>query len=88
MAGVAGYSFPSFLVLDLVGGVLWASLFALLGKIFSPRLPVVMSDQTIWVLTLGPLLLFFLIRVVKRMMKGPAQGILNRDLRPDPRQYL
>lgn len=77
MAGVAGYSFPSFLVLDLVGGVLWASLFALSGKILGPRLPVVMSDQTIWVLTLGPLLLFFLIRVVKRMMKGPAEGALQ-----------
>ncbi len=77
MAGLAGYSFRSFLVLDFVGGVLWAGSFALSGKILGPRLPVVMSGQTVWVLTLGPLLLFFLIRVVKRMMKGSAEGILQ-----------
>jgi membrane protein DedA with SNARE-associated domain len=73
LAGYAGYSFPSFLVLDFVGGILWAGSLALLGKLLAPRIHWALSPRWIWVSSFLPVGLFVLGRLLKRMIKGPGE---------------
>ena len=75
MAGLARYTLSGFLVLDLLGAILWATFFALAGRVFGPRFALAISGQTIWVLTMAPFLLFLLVRVVKRVVRGPAEEV-------------
>ena len=76
MAGLARYTLSEFLVLDLLGAILWATFFALAGRVFGPRFALAISGQTIWLLTIAPFVLFLLVRVVKRVVRGPAEDVL------------
>ncbi len=54
-----------------------AGFFALASKLFGPRSPLVISDQTIWILTIGPFLPFYLVRAIKRAVKGSAEELVE-----------
>lgn len=84
MAGMMGYPFAAFLGLDLLGGFLWATVFVLAGRVFGPRLLLSMGNRTIWIITVVPFFLFFLVRVAKRAIKGPAEDVLVRKSPSQP----
>lgn len=83
MAGLAGYSLYSFLVLDWLGGILWAGFFVLSGLIFGPRLPFNISNQTILLLTIVPPVVFALLRLAKRAIRGSAEKAINLTSKSD-----
>lgn len=76
MAGLTGYSFIGFLLLDWLGGVLWATSFAVAGRTFGQNVFLNMSDVSIWALNLAPIVVIIIVRLVKRGMRGPAEKVL------------
>jgi membrane protein DedA with SNARE-associated domain len=76
MAGLTGYSLIGFLLLDWLGGVLWATSFAVVGRAFGQGLLMEMSDRAIWVLNIAPIMLIIIVRLIKRGIRGPAEEVL------------
>ena len=76
MAGLTGYSLGGFLLLDWLGGVLWASSFVLASRTFGQDVFLDMSDQAIWVLNIAPIMLVIIVRLIKRGIRGPAEEVL------------
>lgn len=72
-AGSAGYPFTSFLYLDLLGGVLWAGSLVLFGRVLGPQIPWAFTARWVWFFTFVPVAIFVLARLVRRMIKGPAE---------------
>jgi membrane protein DedA with SNARE-associated domain len=81
LAGHAGYSFPSFLALDLVGGVFWAGALVLFGRILAPHIHWALNSEWIWILSFLPVGLFVLGRLFTRMIKGPGEEVIPLVLR-------
>jgi membrane-associated protein len=81
-AGSAGYPFRSFFYLDLLGGFLWAGVLVLFGRIVGPQIPWALTPQWAWFFTIGPVVIFLLARLVKRLIKGPAEEAFQ--LKPKP----
>lgn len=77
IAGVQGYSFGRFLLLDLLGGFFWASFFAFTGWMFGSSLPLRIANRSVVTVTVIPFLFFFLFRVIRRAVKGPAEDELR-----------
>jgi membrane-associated protein len=75
-AGSAGYPFTSFIYLDLLGGFLWAGALVLFGRILGPQIPWTFKAQWVWFFTVAPVAIFVLARLVRRMIKGPAEEAL------------
>jgi membrane protein DedA with SNARE-associated domain len=71
-AGATGYPLTGFLYLDLVGGFLWAGALALFGRILRAQISWAFNTEWIWAFTFAPVAIFLLARLVKRMIKGPA----------------
>lgn len=43
---------------------------------FGQHLPIEMSDQAIWILTIAPIMLIVMVRLIKRGMRGWAEEAL------------
>ena len=82
MAGMTGYSFVRFLILDWLGGVLWAGSFALAGRTFGQDVFLNMSDLEVWALSIAPIVIIIIVRLIKRAMRGPAEKVLLSS--PEP----
>ncbi len=72
-AGSAGYPFTSFLYLDMLGGFLWAGTLVLFGRILGPQIPWAFTTKWVWFFTFVPVVMFYLARLARRMIKGPAE---------------
>jgi membrane-associated protein len=83
-AGSAGYPFASFLYLDLLGGFLWAGSLVLFGRVLGPQFHWAFKAQWVWFFTFVPVAIFVLARVVRRMIKGPAEGAFPLPSTPAP----
>ncbi|MBI4167135.1 MAG: DedA family protein [Acidobacteria bacterium] len=82
MAGMTGYSFIRFLLLDWLGGVVWAGCFALAGRTFGQDVFLNMSDLEAWALSIAPMVVIIIVRLFKRAMRGPAEEVLLSSPRP------
>lgn len=76
-AGSAGYHFASFLYLDVLGGLLWAGSLVLFGRTLGPQIQWAFTARWILFATFGPVAIFVMARLVKRMIKGPAEEALQ-----------
>ncbi|TAM79729.1 MAG: DedA family protein [Acidobacteria bacterium] len=83
-AGSTGYPLSSFFCLDLLGGFLWAGSLVLSGSILGPHISWALKGQWVWVFTFVPVVVFFLGRLVKRMIKGPAENAFLFKPHPQP----
>jgi membrane protein DedA with SNARE-associated domain len=83
MAGMTGYSFGRFLLLDWLGGVVWAGSFALAGTTFGQDVFLNMSDLEVWALNIAPIVFIVIVRLVRRAMRGPAEKALLSSPRLD-----
>lgn len=82
-AGSAGYPFASFLYLDVLGGLLWAGSLVLLGRTLGPQIPWAFTTRWVLFFNFGPVTIFFIAKIVKRMIKGTAEEALQ--LKPMPK---
>jgi membrane protein DedA with SNARE-associated domain len=71
-AGSAGYSFTSFVYLDLLGGLLWAGCLVLVGRVLGPQIPWAFT-RCVWTFTFAPVAIFLVARLARRMINGPAE---------------
>ncbi len=83
MAGMTGYSFGRFLLLDWLGGVVWAGSFALAGKTLGQNVFLNMSDLEVWAWSIAPVVAILVVRLIKRAMRGPAEKVLLSSPRPE-----
>lgn len=84
-AGSTGYPFTSFFCFDLLGGFLWAGSLVLSGSTLGPHISWAFKGQWVWVFTFVPVVAFFLVRLVKRMIKGPAENAFRFKPHPSHR---
>ncbi len=82
-AGSARYPFSIFLYLDLLGGFLWAATLVLVGRILGPQIPWALTTRWIWFFTLVPVPIVVLVRLTRRMIKGPAEEALRLNSKPE-----
>lgn len=84
IAGMQGYSFGRFVLLDLLGGFLWAAFFATAGRLIGPTLSFRIGNKTVLAITVVPFLIFLLFRIVRRAVKGPAEDALPSRPNSEP----
>ncbi len=84
IAGIQGYSFVRFMLLDLLGGFFWAVFFAFTGWAFGSSLSLRVGNRGVVTMTAVPFLVFFLFRVVRRAVKGPAEDVLRSQVDSAP----
>jgi membrane protein DedA with SNARE-associated domain len=84
VAGIQGYSFPKFLLLDLLGGVFWAAFFATTGRVIGPALARRADNRAVVVVTAVPFLVFLIFRIIRRALKGPAEEVLQSRPKFEP----